>query len=96
MKHQTKNTKPATAQTEPAEPRSVQRMVRSHVKPSTAWAIASGRAIMPWTVRSTRKEAIRSMEQNWQRPWAELRAQGASAVKIRMTPNNHAQRTGGA
>ena len=56
------------------------------VNSSTAWACASGKVIMPWSVRSTRKEAKQSIIKNWSKSWDVLKRGGITIVKIRMVP----------
>lgn len=64
----------------------------SKINESNAWAIASGKVIMPWSVRSTRKEAIKALVENFKgafgdaKDWRVLKNKGYSAIRIRMLP----------
>jgi hypothetical protein len=54
--------------------------------PTQAWAIASGKSIMIWTTAYLRKDAIKTAEDCFKRPWKQLKKEGNHAVKVNITP----------
>lgn len=54
------------------------------------WALAHNKAIMIWSVRSTRTEVIKSAESGYKACWGTLSGVGFSAVKVRVIPQEAA------
>lgn len=57
-----------------------------NINATTAWACASGKIIMPWSVRSTRREVKRDMETNYGKPWSIMKKRGHSIIKVNIQP----------
>ena len=54
------------------------------------WAILSGRVLLPWSIRSTRKQAIRDICRHTELDWRECKKRGYSYQKVwvEFTPND--------
>lgn len=52
-------------------------------KPMIAWGIKwKTGIILPFSIRKTRRDAIKDMESNYKSQWRQLKKQGMSAVKL--------------